>query len=152
MAQITYDRALNKAMAICSKSEKCVSDIEKKLAEWEVRSNDILKIIQMLQSEKFVDEQRYASYYTKDKFRFNKWGKVKIGYMLKAKNIPQNFIQEAIDEIDDETYFSVLKQLLQQKKKSIKAQSEYELKAKLTRFAQGRGFDYESISKVLTQL
>ena len=139
-------------MAICSKGEKCVSDIEKKLVGWEVEPEVIQKIIGVLQEEKFIDENRYVAYYVNDKFKFNKWGKIKIGFMLKAKGIPQPIIQDALEQIKERDYINTLKQLLQQKLKSTKAQSDYELKAKLVRFAQGRGFEYEAISKALSDL
>ena len=152
MTQITPQLALNKAMTICSKAERCVSDIEKKLLEWKIEPSDVQKIIQILQQEKFIDESRYAAYFVNDKFRFNKWGKVKIGFMLKGKRISQEIIQSALKQIDEQNYYTTLVQLLQQKLKSIKAQSEYEMKAKLIRFAQARGYEYEVIAEVLSDI
>ena len=54
-----------------------------------------------------------------------------------------------LDEVDDEEYLSVLRPLLQQKRKSTKAQSDYELNQKLVRFALGRGFTYDVIRQCL---
>lgn len=152
MAQMSYEQALNKVMAICSKTEKCISDIEAKLVAWQIEPENISKIIQLLQNEKFIDQYRYAAYYVNDKFKFNKWGKVKIGYMLKTKGIATNIIREMLGEINEHDYLLVLQQLLKQKRKSTSAASEYEMKVKLTRFAQSRGFEYEIINMALREL
>ncbi|NOZ34188.1 MAG: hypothetical protein GXO80_02695 [Chlorobi bacterium] len=75
---ITYQKALNKAMYLCSKAEKCKSDIRKKLYEWKANPDEYDNIINQLEEQKFIDEVRFVKYYVRDKFEFNKWGKIKI--------------------------------------------------------------------------
>ncbi|MCF8362431.1 MAG: RecX family transcriptional regulator [Prolixibacteraceae bacterium] len=145
-------KALSKCMALCSKSEKCISDIRNKLEKWQLPDGETQIIIDSLIDEKFIDEQRFAESFVRDKFRFNYWGKIKITYHLKAKGISSADIAHAMQEINEEEYFITLKELLTQKNKSVKAETDYERKAKLIRFAQGRGFDYDMINKALTLL
>jgi regulatory protein len=147
---MTYNQALSKAMAICSKAEKCISEIETKLQTWEVTSDDSKKIIKTLIAEKFIDEERYARYYVRDKFRFNQWGKVKIGFMLKSKRLPSELIHDALDEIGDESYLEMLTETLRDKARKTKFVNEYDKKAKLYRFAQSRGFEYEVIGRAIS--
>jgi regulatory protein len=45
-----------------------------------------------------------------------------------------------------------LKSLLQNKKRSVKASSDYELRGKLIRFAMQRGFTYDQISEIIDEL
>ena len=68
---------------------------------------------------------------------------------LWTKRIDDDIQQRVLDEIDDEEYLAVLKPLLAQKRKSIKAQSDYELNQKLVRFALGRGFTFDIIRQCL---
>jgi regulatory protein len=147
--QADKERALSKSMAICSKAEKCISDIQKKLDVWEIELEDAHAIIARLIEEKFIDEVRYTQFYVRDKFRFNNWGKVKIAFMLKGKGISNQLIEEALGQINEDDYLLKLTNLLQQKNKSVKAGDDYERKAKLTRFAQGRGFEYDVINTAL---
>ena len=79
--------ALTKAQNLCATQEKCISDIRKKLFDWKLPSTEHDSVINTLLEDKFIDEQRYALFYTKDKFNYNKWGKIKIEYALKQKNI-----------------------------------------------------------------
>ena len=75
---ITKEEAWNKASFLCASSEKCLYDIQEKLKSWGCNSDDSEQICQRLIEEQYIDQTRYAYFYVKDKFRFNKWGKIKI--------------------------------------------------------------------------
>jgi regulatory protein len=139
-------------MNICCKSEKCAFDLNQKLSEWGVNNVDAERIIQKLIAERFIDDRRYAEAYVRDKFRFNDWGRIKIGFMLRNKRIPSEIIHLAMEEINEEDYFLKLKELISAKLKTVKSSDKYETKAKLYRFAQSKGFESDIIEKVLHSL
>lgn len=147
-----YGQALSKAMALCSKSEKCIWDIQQKLNDWGVEPAEAQKIIKNLIAEKFIDEERYVRFFVRDKFVFNQWGKVKIAFMLKSKKVPASLIEEALRGIDHEAYLDLLVKLLGDKSKKTKFVNEYDRKVKLVRFAQSRGFEFDTIEKALDEL
>jgi regulatory protein len=146
------DILLNKAATYASRCEHCESEIREKLLAWGGTSNEINEIITYLIEERYVDNQRYANSYTKDKFRFNHWGKYKISMMLRSKNIESEFIEDALEQIDEEEYLEKLQQILRDKLRSLKYSSEYEKKGKLFKFAQARGFESGVISKVIDSI
>ncbi|MDD3406305.1 MAG: regulatory protein RecX [Paludibacteraceae bacterium] len=148
----TYEEALHKAAAYCSVAEKCVFDVQTKLESWGMVRQDSDKIILQLKNDKFIDEKRFAEYYAKDKFRFNKWGKIKIGIMLQSKNIAKEQIQNALETIDTIEYQNMLVTLLKQKAKNINYKSDYEKRGKLFHFAQNRGFETKAIDTALKTL
>jgi regulatory protein len=74
-------------MAQCSRRELCCDDIRNKLQIWGIENNDASKIIGILEKENFVNESRYAAAFVRDKFKYNKWGKVKIAAHLKSKKM-----------------------------------------------------------------
>ena len=110
------------------------------------------KILQQLESEKFIDESRFASSFARDKFRFNKWGKIKISYAMKQKHLPENIINEALDSISEDEYREVLTEELQKKRKSVKGKNAWDIRNKLTRFAQQRGFEFDIIQKTIDSI
>ncbi len=136
-----YQTALSKAMALCSKHEYCIDEISTKLTAWGVNENDSSRIINSLVKDKFLDEKRYAGYFVRDKFKFNKWGRIKIASHLRMKNIPSDIIKDALDSIDNEQYMAVLKNLLSEHRKHIKAKNQFDLKGKLLRYGQSKGFE-----------
>lgn len=150
---ISKQEALMKAQNICAMQEKCEFDIRKKLKDWKAKPNDFDDIINQLIDDKFIDEQRYAISFAKEKFKFNKWGKIKIEYTLKQKNIAADFIQKALHEINEEEYKSVLENELLKKIKSLKDSNKYTIKSKLARFAISKGFEngkvFDMISTIL---
>lgn len=148
----TYEQMLFKASAYCATAEHCEADVRTKLQTWACAPEHIDKIIDYLKNENFLNEQRYCNAFVRDKFRFNQWGKTKIAMMLRTKNIAEETIAEAIDQIDDETYQQTVTTLLQTKLKGLKYRDEYDRKAKLIRFAQGRGFEYGIIAAAIEQL
>ena len=141
--QISAKEALVKAQNLCARSEKCKADIRKKLYDWKTSVSDIENIINQLIEDKFIDELRFAEYFVRDKFRFNKWGRIKIEFALKQKQIPSDIIRKALEQIDEEEYHENIKNELLKKQKSIKDKDIYKIKEKLLRFAQSRGYELE---------
>lgn len=144
-----WKSALKRAMGLCARREICLSDIRQKMEAWGVEDNDKQKIISRLTGEKYIDEHRYAIAFVKDKFRYNKWGKVKIISALKLKNISGENIREAIDSIDEEVYLEVLKNIISNYRKNLKAKNLYDLKGKVFRHCISKGFESSLIYELL---
>lgn len=151
MKNIKTSQALDKARKICSQQEQCAHDIRLKLMRWGIGSDDSEKIISLLIDEKFIDDVRYSEFFVMDKFRLNKWGRKKIEYALKGKSISTTTIASAIELIDLDEYIEVLKKEIIRKKRGLKAKNQFDLKGKLFRFAQSRGFESNLIYDVLEE-
>ena len=148
----TFDEFLHKAASYCSVSEHCISEIEIKLTAWDVLPTDREKIIICLKKDGFINEQRFCTAFVKDKFRFNKWGKIKISLALKAKGLSKELIDNAVSLIDEDEYEEMLASILKTKLATISYKDEYEKCGKLFRFAQSRGFESSIIEKVSRKL
>lgn len=141
-----------KATAICSRSEKCTSEIQEKLKLFGLSAEESEPVVKKLADEKYIDDERFARAFVKDKFRFNHWGKQKIEYMLRAKKINTEILELAFEEIEDEGYADELLKLLTDKAKTVKAKDMYDKRNKLMRFAMGRGFESGKIYTALKEL
>ena len=152
MKELTEGEALGKVAAYCSMSEHCVSEVIVKLESWNMPEDAVKRIIERLIKEKYIDEVRYCRCFVKDKLRFNKWGKVKIGQTLRQKQISSETINLSLDAVDEDEYQRILLELISAKRKSVKAKNDYELNGKLIRFALGRGFGMDVIQRCLKKL
>jgi regulatory protein len=150
--QINFREALTKASEICSRSEKCAFDIELKCRDWQLERGESAKLIAWLIQEKYLDHQRYAASFVNDKFRFNKWGKVKIAYQLRQKHLGEREIQEAMSVIPEDQYAQVLLDLLSAKAKTIKEKDGYARRSKLLAFAQSRGFEMNEVMQLVAKM
>ncbi|MDR1592790.1 MAG: RecX family transcriptional regulator [Prevotellaceae bacterium] len=146
---ISSAQALKKAAAFCAASERCVADVQGKLSLWGVPAAEQQTLIERLIAEKFIDEARYASAFVRDKFQFNGWGTVKIGGMLRRKQLPEYVIVQALETIDEDDYQQKLAQLIATKRKQLKTADPYQCNAQLFRFAASRGFEHQLIAKIL---
>lgn len=142
----------SKLARLCSRSEECSPDIRKKIREFGGDEELQEKVISKLIDEKFLDDERYARAYVRDKFRFNKWGRVKMRYYLKMKGLPDKIIELGMEEIDQDEYVKLLVRTLKDKAKTIKKKEKFEKMGQLIRFAQGRGFEPELIHRYLSDI
>jgi len=149
------DEALNRAAAYCSRQERCVDDVIRKLEVWDVDPEKFGAIIEHLKKEKFIDEMRYASFYARDKFRFNSWGKIKTAWALKQKKIDPAVVEKALETIDPHEYREELKKLIRNKFKQLKEDDAYKAKVKLIRFARSKGYEtgliYPLVEKIMDE-
>jgi len=147
--EITEQEAYLQLAALCAQAEHCQQEMRDKMRRWELDETAQNRIIARLVKERYIDDERYARAFVKDKIRYNKWGRRKVQQALWLKHIDADIQQRVLDEIDEKEYLDVLRPLLKQKRKSIKAESDYELNQKLVRFALGRGFGFDIIRQCL---
>ncbi|MDO5447327.1 MAG: regulatory protein RecX [Prevotellaceae bacterium] len=149
---ITEDEALFKLTAMCSRAEYCEHDISEKLQRWEIVGEAQARIMQHLVEEMYVDEERYSRAFVRSKIKYSKWGRRKIEQALRMKHVSESIYAPILEEETSESGTDVLRPLLEAKKKTIKAASDYERNGKLIRFALGRGFDMDLIQKVIKEI
>ena len=146
---MTADEILYKLAAKCSISEQCLSDIETKLNRYNLTEEERTHILRHLIEEKYIDDCRYAKAYVRDKYRFNKWGRIKIAQGLRMKGFDSETINNAMGAIDEDEYLEILRDLIKAKRKSTRGKNDYEINGKIARFAVGRGFEYAAIRQCL---
>ena len=146
----TEQEAYLQLAAACAQAEHCEQEMRDKMKRWEIDATTQDCIIARLVKERYIDDERYARAFVKDKIRYNKWGRRKVQQALWMKRINDDIQQRVLDEIDEKEYLDVLIPLLKQKHKTIKANNDYELNQKLVRFALSRGFDFGIIRQCLT--
>ena len=146
---MTEQEAYLQLAALCAQAEHCQQEMRDKMRRWELDEIVQNRIIDRLIKERYIDDERYARAFVKDKIRYNKWGRRKVQQTLWQKHIDADVQQQVLDEIDEKEYLDILRPLLKQKRKSIKAESDYELNQKLVRFALGRGFGFDIIRQCL---
>ena len=147
--EMTEQEAYLQLAAVCAQAEHCEHEMREKMRRWEISPEAQDRVIARLQKERYIDEERYARAFVNDKIRYNKWGRRKVQQALWQKHISDDVQQLVLDEIDEKDYISVLRPLLQQKRKTTKAASDYELNQKLLRFALSRGFTFDIIRQCL---
>lgn len=147
--ELTEEQLFNKLSALCARAEHCRQEMAEKMRRWQVPADVQERVINRLIDGRFIDDERYCRAFVHDKLQYAKWGRRKIEQALYMKRIPDSVIDTVLDEVDPETYVDMLRPMLQAKRKSIKADSDYELECKLIKFALGRGFSMDEARKAM---
>jgi regulatory protein len=150
-ADENFKSVLSKAMSLCATREYCTDDISNKLESWGIKSPDTEKILSILTAEKFLDDRRYAEAFVKDRYRHNKWGRIKIAAQLRIKRIPHDIIISAMETIEEDDYRQTLREILSSHKRFIKAKNQYDLKGKLMRYGLSKGFESNILYDLLNE-
>lgn len=152
MKEMTEQQALFKLTALCSQAEHCSGEMMEKMQKWGLSEEVQARCMAYLIKEKYVDDERYCRFFIRDKIKYNGWGRRKIEQALYLKHVAKDISAPIFSEIEDEEYLTVLRPLLQQKYKSIKANSDYERSMKLIKFAVSRGFELDIIRKCIDNI
>ena len=138
---ISPENALSRLAALCARGEQAEGDLRRKLRTWGIGEPDASRIIDKLKAERYLDNERFARAYCRDKFRFNGWGRVKIEYMLRGKGVEPAAIAAALEEIDPDAYALQLRHAVQVKAASLAARDKAAVRDSLLRFALSRGYE-----------
>lgn len=134
-----------KATSFCAYQERCRQEVREKLYNYELADTEVEEILEKLENEKFLNEERFARAFAGGKFRLKKWGKIKIRQELKMRGIPEEYIRKGLQELNEEEYTDVLTSLLEKKKNSERLKNTAEDKQKLLRFALSKGYEQDLI-------
>lgn len=111
------------------------------------------EIVGTLCSEGYVDDRRYARAFARDKSALQGWGNLKIKLALQRKGIEAEVISAALEEIDSEAATSKLESLLRAKLRTLRKEEDAATRrAKVLRYALGRGYGYDQINKVYNDI
>ena len=113
---LTPDEALQKMERFCVYRERCPKEVRSKLAECGLSHVDAEQIFQVLQEDKFFNEERFAMAFAGGKFRCNNWSRVRIRQELQMRDISPTLVSQALESIDQTEYEALIQKLLDKKR------------------------------------
>ena len=143
------DWVLSKMKQYCAYQERCMNDIKTKLETFHLQEDVCDNIILELKKENYLNEERFAKVFAGGKLRINHWGKNKIYAALQKKRVPELFILEGLNAIDDAEYLSVLREVIAKKSSVLKESDFNRRNKKLAKFAISKGFEHNLVWDVL---
>ena len=128
----TPAQSLTKIQSYCAYQERSHKEVKNKLYEYGLYSNQVDEIISQLITDGFLNEERFAIQFAGGKFRIKQWGRVKIKYALKQKQVSDYCIKKALLAIDENDYHKTAQKLFEQKLKTLKAEKNIFIKKRKT--------------------
>lgn len=146
-APVTPDQALQKLEHYCAYQERSPKEVRKKLAEFKLPRQEAEQIFQVLLTDGYFNEERFAMAFAGGKFRNNYWGKVRIRQELRMREINSALIQQALESIDEDEYLALLQKLIQ--KKQAQYQGDERARDKTAAALIRAGFEMELVFRYL---
>ena len=72
---MSYPELLDKIKRYCMMEERCRKNVYKKLLDYGMEKEKINSVIIKLMKDDFINEKRFAYFYSRGKFLINQWGK-----------------------------------------------------------------------------
>ena len=151
--QLTKEQALPKVRQYCAYQERCHSEVKEKLYSFGLYKKDVEQLISNLIEENYLNEERFAIVFAGGRFRIKHWGKVKIKYELKQKQVSEYCIKKALQEINSADYLKTLYKLAEGKLKLLEVEKNiFTKKKKLQDYLLQKGFEGQLIQTVIKDL
>jgi regulatory protein len=146
---LTKEQALQKLKHYCAYQERCHSEVKEKLYSLGIWKKEHDEIISTLIEENYLNEERFAIAYAGGKWRVKQWGRIKIKYELKQKQVSEYCIKKALKQIEEEEYVKVLEDLAKEKYASLKNEQYLIRKKKTMDYLIQKGFEHSLIAAYL---
>jgi regulatory protein len=148
--KLSKEQALPKIKLYCAYQERCHSEVKEKLYSFGLYKKDVDQLMAHLIEENYLNEERFAIQYAGGKFRMNKWGKVKIKYVLRQKQVSEYSIKKGLKAISEVDYRKTLEKLAAEKLKSLKSEKNiFSRKKKLQDYLLQKGYEAELIQNIM---
>jgi regulatory protein len=147
------EEALQKAKQYCAYQERCHSEVKEKLYSLGMNKKEVDELLSELISDNYLNEERFAMQFAGGKFRIKQWGRVKIKYALKQKQVSEYCIKKALKAIDETDYTKTAEKLFEQKLKTLRSEKNIFIKKrKLQDHLLQKGFETSVISKLIAAI
>ena len=136
----------------CAYQERCHQEVRRKLEGMHMIPQAIDVIIVHLLEHNFLNETRYAKTFVKGKFRIKAWGRRRLTYELKLRDISKNNINQALAEIATSDYIEVFNALAEKRAKSLTTGDMALKKRKLVDYLLYRGWETHLVYEKAAEL
>jgi regulatory protein len=137
----TVQEATRKLEHYCAYQERCHQEVRQKLESLHMIPEVIDVIIVHLLDQNFLNEERFAKTFVRGKFKIKAWGRRRLTYELKKKDISKVNINQALAEIDITEYNEVFNVLAEKRANSLTETNKYKKKQKLIDYLLYRGWE-----------
>ncbi|HEY4061855.1 MAG TPA: regulatory protein RecX [Puia sp.] len=153
-SSLTPEQALQKARHYCAYQERCHTEVKEKLYSFGLHKKDVEAALSTLIEENYLNEERFAIQFSGGRFRMKQWGRVKIRYELKQKQVGEYCIKKALAAIDEDDYRKTLEKLAARKWATLQKEGEksYIRRHRLQEYLQQKGYETDLVAGVVREI
>lgn len=139
-------------LRLLSRRDHSKKELKNKALQKGYRSAQIEGILNELSEKGYINNLEFAMSFTRDKFRFNRWGVNKIRVELRKKGVSEKEISTALSQVDTVCQSESIQELINKHKARFLRVIPEKRKKKVYDFLLRKGYDSSIISSNLTSL
>lgn len=147
--EVLTKRAKLRALHLLEQGDRTKKDLEEKLLKNGYPPEAAEAALAYVESFHYIDDKRYALSYIQN--QSGRKGRARIQMELRRKGVPQEYIDQAFQEMEEETDTEAMIRELVQKKRRGQGPMDEKEKQKLYGFLLRRGFSTSDILSVLRE-
>lgn len=148
----TVEEAMRKLEHFCAYQERCHKEVAQKLRDMYMIPEAIDVIIVHLIQHNFLNETRFAHAFVSGKFNIKHWGKRRLAFQLKQKDISKVNINQALASISDADYLAVFNTVTEKHVETIKESNVFKKKKKFVDYFLYRGWESHLVYEKANEL
>ena len=137
----TVQESTRKLEHYCAYQERCHQEVRQKLMDMHMIPEAIDVIIVHLLEHNFLNEERFAKTFVRGKFKFKAWGRRRLTFELKKKNVSKVNINQALATITEEDYTDYFNDLAEKRVNLIQESNVYKKRKKFIDYFLYRGWE-----------
>jgi regulatory protein len=143
-----------KAFRLLGRRQHATSELRRKLWQRDYEQKLIDKVVDDLSKSAYLNDSEFISEFVAEKSKTKKWSSNKIKSELLRKGIDQKLIELSFEQIPKSDEFENAFSLGQKKYNTLikRTEDKRELKQKLSTYLYSKGFDYDLIREVCSQI
>jgi regulatory protein len=146
--------ALQKVRHYCAYQERSHAEVRQKLYGYGLWKDDVEALMAELIMDDYLNEERFAIAYAGGHFRVKHWGRIKIRYELRQKQVSEYNIKMGLNSIDEEDYIKALSSLAKEKWNSFSHddQTDFIRSVKTQAYLIQKGFEADLVQSTIRSL
>ena len=151
--RLTPEQAFQKAKHYCAYQERGHQEVKEKLYSFGLRSSEVEDLLARLIEENYLNEERFAVQFAGGRFRMKYWGRVKIRYELKSRQVGEYNIKKGLAAIDPADYARTLARLAETKWETLAAEeNQYIRRRKVQEYLVQKGYEQDLVQEELHRI
>jgi regulatory protein len=147
----TKRKARESAIRLINYRDRSVSEIRQRLIRDDFPEEIVEEVTDQLSRTGLLDDEKFCRDWIKARSASKPMGKARLAWELRSKGVDASTVDQALEELDDETEYDLALSAAVRKLRKMDCADPL-TKNRLSSFLRRRGFDWDTISRVIDEL
>jgi len=147
----TARKARESAIRLLSYRDRSVAEVRRRLIGDDFPEDIVDQVIDQLSRGGLLDDEKFSRDWVRGRSASKPMGKTRLACELRSRGVDAPTIDQALGEIDQDTEYALARSVADQKLRKMD-RSDPLAQSRLSSFLRRRGFDWDTINRVVDEL